>query len=439
MTTQEMSNEFDVLYNNITSNQAPGLDEYEKSVFLTKAQRQLVTEYFNNRTDVAGGGFDGSQKRQYDFSELIRTAKLFNVNTFKERISPDEKFDRRSKVFLFPQNYFLAVNELVSDYQYQYSVIPLDYAEYQRLMFKPYNLPVKRGAWRIITDKKNCNYCEEFVKKIINDFDNQDPTDDLTENTTVNYVILSSWADQKRNLKVTITRDTWNVAYTTDTFRFGTGSISPEDNKRDMFFKTSDNAQVRVYADCGWSDDKLTYEIDIQVFVEPGLDTDDETTIRVLQEGFMQLRQYALQHPTEVYPYFRVEEGEELIKAMNHIDGFAMCSAPSKFENFWEGKEFITKCIKLPMVEIIGKFQSEPEYKLRYVRTLKPIILANLDNYGDNLTIDGVSQETNCELPEEAHQEIVERAVTLAKIAWQGATATQVAAQQQQQRDRDNR
>lgn len=37
MTLQEFSDEFDVLYNNITSNQAPGLNEYEKSVFLTKA------------------------------------------------------------------------------------------------------------------------------------------------------------------------------------------------------------------------------------------------------------------------------------------------------------------------------------------------------------------------------------------------------------------
>jgi len=37
MTTNEMSSEFDILYNQINSNQAPGVDEYEKSVFLTKA------------------------------------------------------------------------------------------------------------------------------------------------------------------------------------------------------------------------------------------------------------------------------------------------------------------------------------------------------------------------------------------------------------------
>lgn len=37
MELSEFSNEFDVHYNSITSNQAPGLDEYEKSVMLTKS------------------------------------------------------------------------------------------------------------------------------------------------------------------------------------------------------------------------------------------------------------------------------------------------------------------------------------------------------------------------------------------------------------------
>ena len=37
MTIQEFSSEFDVQYNNIASKAAPGLDEYEKSIFLTKA------------------------------------------------------------------------------------------------------------------------------------------------------------------------------------------------------------------------------------------------------------------------------------------------------------------------------------------------------------------------------------------------------------------
>ena len=111
MTNSELSNEFDILYNNITSNQAPGLNEYEKSVFLTKAQSQLVNEYFNNRTDGFGGGFDGSQKRQYDFSSIIRVANLDEI-PISEDVSP---LDSRSKLFAFPSDYFLAINEIIEE------------------------------------------------------------------------------------------------------------------------------------------------------------------------------------------------------------------------------------------------------------------------------------------------------------------------------------
>ena len=73
MTNAEFSNEFDVLYNSITSNQAPGLDEYEKSVFLTKAQDEIVKSYFNPRSNKTQEGFDGNEKRQIDFSMIMRS------------------------------------------------------------------------------------------------------------------------------------------------------------------------------------------------------------------------------------------------------------------------------------------------------------------------------------------------------------------------------
>lgn len=71
MTLTEFSNEFDVLYNNITSNQAPGLDEYEKSVFLTKAQDEILKSYFDPKSNKVQEGFDGSERRQIDFSNII--------------------------------------------------------------------------------------------------------------------------------------------------------------------------------------------------------------------------------------------------------------------------------------------------------------------------------------------------------------------------------
>ena len=71
MTTQEFSSEFDILYNNIMSNAAPGLDEYEKSVFLTKAQEEILKNYFNPKGNKYQEGFDDNEKRQIDFSSLV--------------------------------------------------------------------------------------------------------------------------------------------------------------------------------------------------------------------------------------------------------------------------------------------------------------------------------------------------------------------------------
>lgn len=88
MTNLELSNEFDVLYNNITSNQAPGLDEYEKSVFLTKAQDEIVKAYFNPKTNKVHEGFDGNEKRQIDFSMIMRSATFKNT-IYTPVVGPD--------------------------------------------------------------------------------------------------------------------------------------------------------------------------------------------------------------------------------------------------------------------------------------------------------------------------------------------------------------
>lgn len=83
MTNAEFSNEFDVLYNSITSNQAPGLDEYEKSVFLTKAQDEIVKSYFNPRSNKTQEGFDSNEKRQIDFSMIMRST-VYETIGFKQ-------------------------------------------------------------------------------------------------------------------------------------------------------------------------------------------------------------------------------------------------------------------------------------------------------------------------------------------------------------------
>lgn len=163
MTIVEFSNEFDVLYNNITSNQAPGLDEYEKSVFLTQAQEDIVRCYFDPKSNKVQEGFDGSQKRQYDFSSLIKTTELKSMREIMsiEKDNPNfnfpQLFDNKSIPFLSPNNLFLTINESIIDTKNneRFLVVPITYDEYFRLKAKPYGMPLKRQAWRLITNEAN--------------------------------------------------------------------------------------------------------------------------------------------------------------------------------------------------------------------------------------------------------------------------------------------
>ena len=149
MTNQEFSNQFDVLYNNVMSNQAPGLDEYEKSVFLTKAQNEIVLSYFNPKGNKYIEGFDGNERRQIDFSMLTR---VYNETTFGTA-----NYDPRTagvKSVAMPDDVLVFVNESLTvtrDTNTVYlSVIPISYIEYSRQMSKPFKRPTHYQAWRLI-------------------------------------------------------------------------------------------------------------------------------------------------------------------------------------------------------------------------------------------------------------------------------------------------
>ena len=154
MTNQEFSNEFDILYNNVMSNQAPGLDEYEKSVFLTKAQDEIVKSYFNPKLNKVQEGFDNSERRQIDFSMIIKTVKATKITNDSGLIKlyPNEG----SELYQIPEKIMMFINESLKVTRDGNSIslviIPLNYKEYNRLMTKPYKRPIKNQAWRLNID-----------------------------------------------------------------------------------------------------------------------------------------------------------------------------------------------------------------------------------------------------------------------------------------------
>ena len=106
MTLPEFNTNFDLLYNNIASNQAPGLDEYEKSVFLTNAQLELVKNYFNPKGNKYQEGFDQSPKRQLDFS-TITDLMVYNITD----ALPNNvvRFNEDSIVFPYNDNFLFII------------------------------------------------------------------------------------------------------------------------------------------------------------------------------------------------------------------------------------------------------------------------------------------------------------------------------------------
>lgn len=155
----EWSNAFDLSWNNITSNQAPGLSGYEKSYYLTTAQNELVKNWYMalSKGNNTGQGFDDNALRQMDFSNLVRTS-FQNALTSMTPLT-----DSRALVFTMPTDTVVAIiNEQIGlanttistlkDVETMRQVIPLTYPEYIRLMSKPFREPLKRQAWRLLSN-----------------------------------------------------------------------------------------------------------------------------------------------------------------------------------------------------------------------------------------------------------------------------------------------
>lgn len=93
MSTEEMSNQFDILINAYSQNgQDPlAFNEYEKSVFLTEAQEQLVISLYNGKNDL-GNAFELTEEDRRYLSDLVRTANITSDDLDIPHIIKNSKF-----------------------------------------------------------------------------------------------------------------------------------------------------------------------------------------------------------------------------------------------------------------------------------------------------------------------------------------------------------
>tara|TARA_R110000822_G_scaffold73853_1_gene177551 strand:- start:5420 stop:6163 length:744 start_codon:yes stop_codon:yes gene_type:complete len=150
MTTLEFSNEFDIYFNSIATNAAPSIDLYEKSVYLTKAQLEIVKNYFNPKGNKYQTGFEGSTKRRNDLNELLKGAKSSIVIASTNGISDDSQFFRiENETFLIVQEQAkVSSSDKCVDGKY-IKVVPKTHDEYEAQKDNPFKKPNKSVIWRL--------------------------------------------------------------------------------------------------------------------------------------------------------------------------------------------------------------------------------------------------------------------------------------------------
>ncbi len=156
MTTKEFDLEFDLLYDN-ASKGAPGLDLYEKSVFLTQAQDEIVKEAYSGFTP-SRVGFEGSEKRRRQLSELVKDYKvdtpLFDLTGNVDGVTKNLVGD--SQFFLLPDDLMYILQERVTlsstDVNLNNKIImvkPINHDDFNIEYTNPFKKPNKRKAWRL--------------------------------------------------------------------------------------------------------------------------------------------------------------------------------------------------------------------------------------------------------------------------------------------------
>lgn len=103
MTCEEFSLEFDLLYNNIMSNKAPGLSEYEKSLFLTQAQESIVLDIYSGKY---GDSFERTEETTSYLNQLLKQ-RTYNSGEFTE----GNKLDTRSIFVTLPEDIWFKTGE----------------------------------------------------------------------------------------------------------------------------------------------------------------------------------------------------------------------------------------------------------------------------------------------------------------------------------------
>ena len=162
MTPQEFSDEFDVLLNSYFSQSIFGeqaskrelvLDEYEKSLFLTQAQEDIVKSSYNG-ANQKGDAFENTEEVRRYLNELVKTQvsnialngdniTLNSLSVFFELPNDDDLW------FIIYESAILNDSRMKCSGDQEVAVIPTKHDSSQRIIKNPFRQPNERRIIRL--------------------------------------------------------------------------------------------------------------------------------------------------------------------------------------------------------------------------------------------------------------------------------------------------
>ena len=171
MTCEEFSLEFDLLYNNIMSNKAPGLSEYEKSLFLTQAQESIVLDIYSGKY---GDSFERTEETKSYLNILIKQKEYEGIDGTDENSmkSEGDKLDTRSVFITLPEDLWFRTGETATiiddsykchlDNLREVTVLPVTQDTFVRTKRSPFRGPNEKRILRLDSTNKQVELISNY-------------------------------------------------------------------------------------------------------------------------------------------------------------------------------------------------------------------------------------------------------------------------------------
>jgi hypothetical protein len=163
MTVAEFRSEFDLLYNNTLGEGAPGLDNYERSVYLTTAQEELVKSLYTGG-NPSRQSFEDSEHQRRALNELVKDYKATDV------VSSNRGLVEDSKMFSLPNDIMFIVAETATISSTDtclngkvVTVKPITHDEFMVSYKNPFRKPNTNKVFRVDISKENSSNTVELV------------------------------------------------------------------------------------------------------------------------------------------------------------------------------------------------------------------------------------------------------------------------------------